>query len=285
MSVRVGRWEITSLVESFFALDGGAMFGAVPRPVWERHARPDAQNRIRLASRCLVARERGAKRVVLVGAGLGDRRDAAWVERHALDRTGAGLDAGLARLGLSRDDVTDVLLSHLHLLHAGGVVRRGAGGALEPAFPRATFHLQRRAWAHAHAPTEKDARSFSTEDLELLQHSNRLHLVEGEAQLFPDVEIIVAEGHTPGQHLPRFRGDGTHVTFCGGVIPTHHHLRPDWLSAHDLFPVTALEEKKVLVAEALEDGAVLAFEHDADMAGCRLGEEEGRPVFREAVEL
>lgn len=283
--MRVGRWEITSVVDAFFALDGGAMFGAVPRAVWERHAAPDAQNRIRLAARCLVARERDARRVVLVGSGLGDRRDAAWAERHALDRSGGGLDAGLSRLGLGRADVTDVLLSHLHLVHAGGATRRAKGGALELAFPRATFHLQRRAWLHAHAPTEKDARSFSAEDLELLQHSNRLHLVEGEAELFPDVELIVAEGHTPGQQLPRFRGAGTHVTFCGDVIPTHVHLRPDWISAHDLFPVTTLEEKKVLVAEALEDGAVLAFEHDPVMAGCRLGEEEGRPVFREAVEL
>lgn len=283
--MRVGRWEITSVVDASFAIDGGAMFGAVPRPVWERRAPPDARNRIRLAARCLVARDPGARRVVLVGCGPGDRRDAAWAERHALDRSGGGLDAGLARLGLGRADVTDVLLSHLHLAHAGGATRFGPGGALELAFPRATFHLQRRAWQHAHAATEKDARCFAPADLEPLQHSNRLHLVEGEAQLFPDVELIVAEGHTPGQQLPRFRGDGSHVTFCGDVIPTHHHLQPTWLTAYDLFPVTALEEKKVLVAEALEDGGVLAFEHDPEMAGCRLGEEEGLPVFREAVEI
>ncbi len=283
--MRVGRYEITSVVDAFFAIDGGAMFGDVPRPRWEPESPPDALNRIRLAARCLVVRDRDARRVVLVGDGLGDKWDAPRRELYAFDRSSGGLDAALARLALSREDVTDVLLTHLHFDHAGGTTRRGANGKLELAFPRATYHLQRRAWQHAHAVTEKDDASFLAEDFEPLQHSNRLHLVEGETQLFPDVELIVAEGHTPGQQLPRFSGDGTHVTFCGDVIPTHAHLRPRWVAAHDLFPLTTIEEKRVLMAEALEDGGVLAFERDAGMAGCRLGEEEGQPVFREAIEL
>jgi glyoxylase-like metal-dependent hydrolase (beta-lactamase superfamily II) len=283
--VRVGRYEITSVVDAFFALDGGAMFGDVPRPLWERELAPDARNRVRLAARCLVARDRDAGRVVLVGDGLGDKWDAPRRDLYAVDRSAGGLDAALARLALARADVTDVLLTHLHFDHAGGTTRRGTDGKLELAFPRATYHLQRRAWQYAHAATEKDQGDYLPEDFEPLQHSNRLHLVEGEAQLFPDFELIVAEGHTPGQQLPRFRGDGTHVTFCGDVIPTHVHLRPGWVAAHDLFPLTTIEEKRVLMAEALEDGGVLAFERDAGMAGCRLGEEEGQPVFRETVEL
>jgi len=283
--VRVGRYEITSVVDAFFAADGGAMFGVVPRPIWEKQIAPDARNRIRLAARCLVAVDSETRRVIVVDDGLGDKWDAKRTDLYAIDRSGVGLDAGLARRGLSRADVTDVLLTHLHFDHAGGTTRRGPDGKLELAFPRATYHLQRRSWQHAHAPTEKDAGSFVADDFSLLQHSNQLHLVEGEAQLFPDVELIVSEGHTPGQQLPRFHGDGTHVTLCGDVIPTHAHLRPTWVMAFDLFPVTTLEEKKVLLAEALEDGGVLAFQHDPTMAGCRLGEEDGRPVFREAVEI
>jgi glyoxylase-like metal-dependent hydrolase (beta-lactamase superfamily II) len=283
--VRVGRYELASIVDAHFAADGGALFGVVPRPLWERVVAPDARNRVRLASRCLVAVDAGARRVVLVDCGLGDKWDDRRADRFAIDRSAGGLDAGLARLGLSRENVTDVLLTHLHFDHAGGVTRRGAGGRLELAFPRATHHLQRRAWQHAHAPSERDAGAFAPDDFELLAHSNLLHLVEGEAQLFPDVDLIVSEGHTPGQQLPRFRGDGTHVTWCGDLIPTHAHLRPSWLTAYDLLPVTTLEEKKVLMAEALEDGGVLAFDHDVEMAGCRLGEEDGQPVFREAVAL
>jgi glyoxylase-like metal-dependent hydrolase (beta-lactamase superfamily II) len=283
--VRVGRYEITGLVDAYFAADGGAMFGVVPRVLWERKAAPDALNRIRLATRCLVAVDGDARRVILVDCGLGERLDPRRTRYFAVDRSGVGLDAGLARLSLGRGDVTDVLLTHLHFDHAGGVTRRGADGRLELAFPHANHHLQRRAWQHAHAPTERDAGSFLSEDFELLGHSNHLHLVEGEAELFPDVELIVSEGHTPGLQLPRFHGDGTHVTFCGDLIPTHAHLRPSWVMAYDLLPVTTLEEKKVLMAEALEDGGILAFDHDPDMAACRLGEEDGRPVFSEAVDI
>jgi glyoxylase-like metal-dependent hydrolase (beta-lactamase superfamily II) len=283
--VRVGRYEIASIVDAWFALDGGALFGVVPRPLWERKFAPDHRNRIRLAARCLVAVDRDARRVVLVDDGLGESWDAKRADIYAIDRTGVGLDAGLARLGLTREDVTDVVLTHLHFDHAGGTTRRGADGSVALAFPRATHHVQRRAWQLAHAPSDKDAASFRQGDFEPLRHSNLLHLVEGDAQLLPDLEIIASEGHTAGQQLPRFHGDGTHLTFCADVIPTHAHLRPGWVMAYDALPLTTIEEKKVLLAEALEDDGVIAFEHDPGMAACRLREEEGRHAFREVVEL
>jgi glyoxylase-like metal-dependent hydrolase (beta-lactamase superfamily II) len=282
----VGRYDISTVVDARFAVDGGAMFGVVPRPVWERDFPPDARNRVGLAARCLVAVDRDAGKVVLVGAGLGDRWDAGEAERLALDRSGAGLDAGLARLGVRREDVTDLVLTHLHKDHAGGVVRRGAGGALELSFPRARHHLQRRAWQAAHGPSEKEVFLYRPEDVELLGHSNLLHLVEGDAAILPDVALVASEGHTAGLQLPRFEGAGAHLTWCGDVIPTHAHLRPAWVAAYDVLPVTTIEEKKVLLAEALEDDGILAFEHDPVMAACRLREDEdGHPVFREAVAL
>lgn len=284
--MRVGRYEIKTVVDARFAVDGGAMFGVVPKAVWEREFPPDAQNRVTLASRCLVALDRAGGRVVVVGTGIGARWDERRAGRLALDRSGGGLDAGLAALGVAREDVTDVILTHLHADHAGGVARPGAGGTLELTFPRARHHVQRRAWQLAHGPSEKDAGLFRAEDLELLGHSNLLHLVEGDAELLPEVELVASEGHTAGLQLPRFRGEGAHLTWCGDVIPTHAHLRPAWVAAYDLLPVTTIEEKKVLLAEALEDDGVLAFEHDPAMAACRLREDEdGHPVFREAVEL
>lgn len=283
--MRIGRYELSTIVDAHFALDGGAVFGVVPKPIWEQRIAPDAQNRVRFAARCLVAIDRGARRVILVDVGVGEKWDEKRRERHSLDRSAGGVDGGLARLGLSREDVTDVLLTHLHTDHAGGTTRHGADGRVELSFPRATVHLQKRSWQWAHAPSEKDAASFHAEDFELLQHSNHLHLLEGEVSLFPDLELIVSDGHTVAQQLPRFRGDGTHVTFCGDVIPTHAHLRPSWVMAFDLQPVTTIEEKKVLLAEALEDDGILVFEHDAEMPACRLREEEGRPVFREAVRI
>jgi glyoxylase-like metal-dependent hydrolase (beta-lactamase superfamily II) len=284
--VRVGRYEIATVVDALFAVDGGAMFGAVPRPVWEREFPPDDRNRVRLAARCLVAVDREGGRVVLVGTGFGDRWDAAHAERLALDRSAGGLDAGLARLGLAREGVTDVILTHLHCDHAGGVVRRSAAGAPELSFPRARHHVQRRAWQLAHGPSQKDRALFRPGDFDLLARSSLLHLVDGDAALLPDVELVASEGHTAGLQLPRFHGGGTHLTWCGDLVPTHAHVRPSWVAAYDLLPVTTIEEKKVLLAEALEEDGVLALEHDPSMAACRLREDErGEPAFREAVEL
>jgi len=279
----LGRYRLASVLAGTFALDGGAMFGIVPRPLWEKQVPPDSRNRIRLAARCLLAVDSEGPRRILVDDGMGDKWDAKRADIYAVE--GRDLDAELARHGVARQDVTDVILTHLHFDHAGGTTRRGAGGRLELAFPNATYHLQRRNWQWAHAPSERDAGSFLAENFEALQHSNRLHLLDGEAELFPGLELIVSEGHTVGQQLPRVHGDGTHLTFCGDVIPTRAHIRVSWVMAYDLQPLTTVEEKKVLLAQALEDDGILFFEHDPDVAACRLGEKEGQPVFREAVEL
>jgi glyoxylase-like metal-dependent hydrolase (beta-lactamase superfamily II) len=279
----LGRYRLASILDANFALDGGAMFGIVPRPLWEKQSPPDERNRIRLAVRCLLAFDDEAGRRILVDDGIGDKWDAKHTQIYAIDRSAGGLDAGLAAAGLSRGDITDVILTHLHFDHAGGTTRRGPAGALELAFPNATYHLQRRNWQWAHSPSEKDAGSYLAEDFALLEHAGRLHLIEGEGELFPDLELIVSEGHTVAQQLPRFHGGSTHLTYCGDVIPTRAHVRVPWVMAYDLYPLTTIEEKKMLLAEALEDDGMLFFEHDPDVAACRLREEDGHPALREAV--
>ncbi|HSM94149.1 MAG TPA: MBL fold metallo-hydrolase [Anaeromyxobacteraceae bacterium] len=282
--MQLGRYDLHAVRDGTFALDGGAMFGVVPRPLWERKIAPDARNRIPLAARCLLAVDRDARRVVLVDDGMGDKWDAKRIDIYGIDRSGGDLLAGLRRIGIAPEDVTDVVLTHLHFDHAGGTTRLGPDGAPALVFPRAVHHVQRRAWQWAHGPTEKDAGSFLAESYALLQHSNLLHLVDGATELFPDVELIVSDGHTVAQQLPRFHAGGTHLTFCGDVIPTAAHLKPSWVMAYDLHPLTTLEEKKVLVAEALEDDGILFFEHDPAIAACRLEERDGATVVRAAVE-
>ncbi len=279
----IGRYRVASLLTGTFALDGGAVFGVVPRPTWELEAPPDARNRVRLAARCLLVVDEEAGRRILVDDGLGDKWDARRAEQYAI--AGDGAAAALRRRGLGPEDVTDVVLTHLHFGHAGGTTRRAPDGRLELAFPNATYHLQRRQWAWAHGPSERDAASHVSESFEALQHSNRLHLVEGEGELFPDLELIVSDGHTVGQQLPRIHGGGTHVTFCGDLVPTRAHLRVSWVMAYDLYPLTTMEEKRMLLAQALEDDGILVFEHDPEIPACRLGEQDGEPVFRERVDL
>ncbi|MFL5260954.1 MAG: MBL fold metallo-hydrolase [Anaeromyxobacteraceae bacterium] len=283
--LQLGRWSLAAVQDGTFALDGGAMFGIVPRTLWERHLVPDARHRVRLAARCLLALDRAAGRCILVDDGMGDKWDAKRLEMYAVDRSGGGLDASLAAHGVSRRDVTDVILTHLHFDHAGGTTRRRPDGALELGFPNATYHLQRRNWQWAHAPSEKDLGSFLPENFALLEGSGRLHLVEGERELYPDLQLIVSEGHTVAQQLPRFHGDGTHLTYCGDLIPTRAHVRLPWVMAYDLYPLTTIEEKKMLLAQALDEDGILFLEHDPEVAAVRLREEEGHAAVREAVAL
>jgi glyoxylase-like metal-dependent hydrolase (beta-lactamase superfamily II) len=281
----LGRYRLASVLDARFALDGGAMFGVVPKALWEKESPADARNRVRLAARCILAVDAAARRCILVDDGLGEKWDAKRTDIYGIDRSAGGIDAGLAAAGLSRRDVTDVVLTHLHFDHAGGTTRRRGDGGLELTFPNATFHVQRRNWQWAQAPSERDQASYLAENFSLLEHAGRLHLVEGDGELFPDLELIVSEGHTVAQQLPRFHGGGTHLTCCGDVIPTRAHVRVPWVTAYDLYPLTTLEEKKMLLAQALEDDGILFFVHDPDVAACRLREEKGQPAFREAVAI
>ena len=279
----LGRYRLASLETGSFSLDGGTLFGAVPRTVWEQHARPDARNRVRLAVRSLLAIDTRSERRILVDDGLGDGWDAERADSWALQSRGVA--PALAELGLTPADVTDVVLTHLHFTHAGGTVRRGPDGRPVLAFPRATYHVQRRNWQWAHAPSERDRACYLAGDFELLRHSNQLHLLEGETELFPDLELVVSEGHTVGQQLPRIRGDGTHLVCGGDLVPLRAHLKPSWIMACDLHPLTTLEEKRVLVAQALEEDGILLFGHDPEVVAGRLSEKNGEPLLREAVAL
>src|SRR5512143_803368 len=161
--LRLGRWEVAAVQDGTFALDGGSLFGIVPRSLWAKQAPPDPQNRVRLAARCLLAVDADGRRRVLVDDGIGTGWEPAWGARYGVDQSGGGLEAGLRAHGLSRADITDVVLTHLHFDHAGGTVRPGPGGRPEIGFPRATIHVQRRAWQWAKAPTEHDWAEFRPE--------------------------------------------------------------------------------------------------------------------------
>ena len=281
MSYALGPHRLDALLTGHYALDGGSMFGIVPRPLWERRIAADERHRIRLASRSLLVRTAG--RTVLAGAGFGD-----WWDERERDLYGfessPGLDAELARVGTTREDVTDVVVSHLEFDHAGGLVRRGGSG-FELALPNATIHVQRRQWRWATTPSDRDAKSYRPEILDTLADSGRLHFVEGSTELYPGLFLLPSEGHTVGMQLVRVQGDDEWLVHCAALVPTSAHLEPAWHAAFDLYPLTVVEEKKMLVAEALEDGGLMMFEHDPVLAACRLAERDGRPAVGEPVEL
>ncbi len=281
MPLRLGRFTLHEVRDGTFRLDGGAMFGVVPRVLWERAHPPDAQNRIELSLRCLLID--AGDRKILVDSGAGNKVSAKLAGQISLDRSRFDLDRELARAGVRREQITDVILTHLHFDHAGGAIGRSEDGSSALSFPSATYHLQRRNWRWAHLPSEKDRGSYLREDFELLERTGRLHLIEGGLELYEGVQLFVSEGHTTAMQLVRVQGDGQEVVFCGDLVPTASHLKPHYVMAYDLHPLTSLEEKKLLLAQAVEDGAILYFCHDPRAAACRVKDVEGTVEAGELV--
>jgi len=272
--MHIGGWQIHTLLEGTFLLDGGSMFGVVPRALWSRHQLPDAEGRIVMALRCLACVGHG--RVVLVDVGMGDRLDERRqaVYRHT-PRAGR-LAEGLARLGLGAADVSDVILTHLHFDHAGGLFVPEAGGALRPAFPRARVHLQEAAWRWAAAPSLVDQASFLPGDAARCEAELDLRLLRGDEVLEEGLRVQVTAGHTAGHQLVVVGEGAGAAVFCADLIPTATHVRLPWVMAYDHQPLVTLEEKQVLLAQAVEEGWVLVLEHDPAVGACRLVERDGR---------
>ncbi|MBX7117215.1 MAG: MBL fold metallo-hydrolase [Myxococcaceae bacterium] len=265
MAFTLGRFVVHPVHDGTFSLDGGAMFGVVPKPLWERSHPADARNRIRLALRCMLLED--GQRRILVDDGIGTQWDGKHQDMFGIDHTESTIDAALAHAGCSREAITDVVLTHLHFDHAGGTTRQ-EGGERKLSFPNATYHLQRRHWKWAHQPTEKDRGSFRPEDFEPLEKSGRLHLIEGATELYPELHLFISEGHTVGLQLVRLESAEQALIYCGDLVPTTAHLKPSWVAAYDLYPLTVIEEKKMLLAQAVEDRSILFFEHDLSVAAC-----------------
>lgn len=281
MPLQLGRFRVHEIREGTIRLDGGAMFGVVPKPLWERHYPPDERNRITLALRCLLIVD--GPRKILVDDGAGARWDGRHRDMYGFENS--TMDQELARAGLTRDEVTDVVLTHLHFDHAGGTTR-DQHGELALSFPRATYHLQRRHWKWAHQPSEKDQGSFRPDDFAPLEKSGRLHLLEGNTELYQGVHLFVSEGHTVGLQLVRLEGGEQTLVFCGDLVPTTAHLRPPWVPAYDLYPLTSIEEKGQLLAQAVEEQWLLFLEHDPKVAVCTVTEvARGDVVVDKVVEI
>jgi glyoxylase-like metal-dependent hydrolase (beta-lactamase superfamily II) len=282
MPLQLDDFKLHAICDGTVALDGGAMFGVVPRPLWERAFVPDDRNRIRLALRCLLID--AGERKVLVDDGIGSRWDGKHRAMYGIDHAATDLDRELEKAGVTREQITDVVLTHLHFDHAGGTVRAVEGEA-RLSFPNATYHLQRRHWKWAHQPSEKDRGSFRPEDFAALEKSGRLHLLEGATELYDGIHLFISEGHTVGLQLVRVERGGKTVVFCGDLVPTTAHLKAAWVAAYDLYPLTVIEEKKQLLAQAVEEGWILFLEHDPVVAACTVTEREGHAVVDEVLTL
>lgn len=260
---KIGPYTLYTIETGRFGLDGGAMFGIIPKPLWERRIPADDRNRIGLHMRCLLLEGHG--RLVLIDNGLGDKYDAKFKDLYAVDHEQAELHRSLGEAGFSALDVTDVILTHLHFDHCGGSTRR-VGDRLELVFPNARHHVQQAHWDWARNPNVRERGSFLEENLGPLYESGQLHLLKGEGEVFPGIEVMTVDGHTEAQQVVKVSGPEGTLAFVADLLPTVSHLAPAWNMAYDVRPLTTIREKADFLEQALEGRWHLFFEHDPDVA-------------------
>lgn len=274
--------QLHTINTGFFKLDGGAMFGVVPKRMWSKIQPADANNLCSWAMRCLLIQEGG--KLILVDNGIGNKQDAKFLGHYELHGEDS-LDKSLAALGFHRDDITDVLLTHLHFDHCGGSIVR-EGERLVPAFRNATYWSHSRHWAWATEPNDREKASFLKENILPIQESGQLRFVdEGRSPaaavapagggadgatrletiadtIIPGLSMRLAEGHTAAMMLPQLSYKGKTLVFVADLLPSTGHFPLPYIMAYDMFPLTTLKEKRSFLEEAAEGGYVLFFEHD-----------------------
>jgi len=251
-----------------FKVDGGAMFGVVPKALWSKVYPADENNLITLSLRSLVIDT--GERKILVDTGWGDKQDEKFF-RYAHIHNGEGLLEGLDKRGFKPEDITDVFLTHLHADHCGGAVRKGSKpGSYDLTFPRAIYHVSRAQWEWALKGNPREEDAYPEENFLPLGQSGQLNLVDEEGELFPDVSVMICYGHTPGLMIPLIKYKNRTIVYTGDLIPTAAHIPLLWNMSYDIESLKTIEEKKRLFKDALNDNYILLFQHDLQVECCSL---------------
>ena len=270
--MQLGDFELTTLSDGTFRLDGGAMFGVVPKPLWERRAPPDERNRIALGLRPLLVRT--GDQTVIIDAGIGDKMGAKETDIYAIDRR-EHLDHSLAGAGLTAADIDIVITSHLHFDHVGGCTM-AAGGQIVPRFPNATYYVRRAEWEDATHPHERNRASYLAENFVPLEEAGVLRFIERDGDVLPGISTWRTGGHTMHHHLVKIVSGGRTAVFVADLMPTTAHVDEPWIMAYDLYPMDTLMYKKRFLREAIDGEYVIFFEHDPAVAAGVIRERDGR---------
>ena len=270
----LGELELISLSDGLFRMDGGLMFGVVPKTDWSAHAPADERNRVTLAMRPLVVR--GA-RTMIIDAGLGDKDSETFNEIYGVDRA-RHLDQTLAEAGLSLEDIDIVLATHLHVDHAGGFTVRDAAGRIRPRFPRAQYVVRRGEWDDAAHPNARNRASYLADNYLPLAEAGVLQLVDDDQTIMPGVKVRRTGGHTMHHQMVLMESGGKTAAFVADMMPTLAHVPEAWISGFDLYPMDTLGAKQRFVEEAVEKDILVFFEHDPAVAAGYIREEDRKRV-------
>jgi glyoxylase-like metal-dependent hydrolase (beta-lactamase superfamily II) len=258
-------------------LDGGAMFGVVPKPLWERRIKADERNRIQLGMRCLLVEHPSG--LVLIDTGAGNKESEKFHDIYGVENAGAGgrtlLEDGLRSLGVVPEDVFLVINTHLHFDHGGGNTFRDESGVVRPVFPRARYIVQRRDFEFATHLNERTAASYFAHNFLPVRDAGQLEFVEGEREILKGIRVIPTPGHVPGHQSVLVQHGGESAFFAGDLVPTAAHLPLPWIMGYDLEPLVTLETKRALLGRALNENWIVVFEHDWNVEWGRL-EHDGK---------
>ncbi|MCL5005188.1 MAG: MBL fold metallo-hydrolase [Acidobacteria bacterium] len=277
--MKLGDFEIDALSDGTFALDGGQMFGVVPKPLWERKIPADARNRVRLALTCLLVRT--GRHNVLVETGIGEKFDAKHAEIYAINHS-SHLPGELVRHGLTPQDIDVVINTHLHFDHCGWNTRRD-GSRIVPTFPRARYVVQRGEWEHALHPNERDRASYVEEFF--APAKSQTDLVEGSCEIVPGIRVELAPGHTHDMQCVWVESNGSCACFVSDLVPTHVHLPYPWIMAFDLYPMDTLASRKQLLPRLADEQALVVFPHDPQFTWGRLKDQDGKFEFQPVTSI
>jgi glyoxylase-like metal-dependent hydrolase (beta-lactamase superfamily II) len=258
----VGAVRIHAVEAGLQRLDGGAMFGVVPKPLWNKRIPADERNRIPLALRCLLIEAPGA--LVLVDTGIGNKEDEKFRDIYGVENPGepTRLEDGIRAAGFQPDDVDMVVLTHLHFDHAGGATVQTGDGTIRPAFPEARYVVQEQELEFAHRRNERIQASYLPHNFDPISDADLWHLVDGEVELTEGIRLIPSPGHTPHHQSVLVESEGRTACYLADVCPTASHIRLPWIMGYDLEPLVTLESKRSLWRRALDEEWLLIFEHD-----------------------
>jgi len=281
--MKLGRFRVLPVETGTFKLDGGAMFGVVPKVLWQKTNPADENNRIDMAMRALYVE--GDDFRLVIDSGAGNKLDEKMVRIYVIDTP--GLRASLKKVGVEPESITHAVATHLHFDHAGSFTYLNSDGELKLSLPNAMHFIQREQWEAALNPNEKDRASFFPENFVPIEEAGKLVLVDGEEEIVPGVRLIPTHGHTPGHQVVLIDGgEGEKLLYCGDLIPLASHVNLPYIMAYDHFPLDTLKEKKEILSRAVDENWILFFEHDPKVAACRVRRNDrGRFEISEEVSL
>jgi len=265
---QLGRFRMHAIQAGGQLLDGGAMFGIVPKPLWERRIAPDARNRIQLGMRCLlIEHETGP---ILIDTGAGNKEDPKFYDIYGVENAGTPgptcLEDGLRAVGVTPDDITLVINTHLHFDHAGGNTTRDAGGVIRPTFPNARYVVQEGEYRYATNTNERTAGSYFNHNFVPLRDAGQFDFVTGEREIVAGIRVLPTPGHTPHHQSILIESGGERALFIADLAPTASHLPLAWIMGYDVEPLVTLETKRRVLTQAAAEEWLIVFEHDATTA-------------------